>query len=498
MSGVDIGAALRQVGFTVDGAPRRGATATVFRAHRDGQTLAVKVLDDTTSTERFEREAAILASIDHPNVAPLLDFGTLANGQAYLVTPWVEGETLADRLTAHGPLDAAGVRRLLVQLGDALDHIHQRGVVHRDLSLANVLIDGDNRITLIDFGVARAEDAATVTATSDLIGTTRYLAPELLEGAEPTPASDQYAASVIAYELAAGVWPFELSESVHATFNHHLSSAPIPLRERIAAAPQPLEEALERALSKDPADRFTTATDLANVALGASPTDQPEGRRWGSIMILVGGLATTIAAIAALVALQSGGDDSGGDESSASPEPQSAPTTTWPEGLASELDCNLLEAPGFESNALPPNFWIDPNDLDRERLVAESGVDGSSAVAIGRDDEFGAFGSIVDIRPNAEYVFAASVAFTERPAVAEISVAWLDANFDLIDGESVSADLIPMAPGRAVLEVPAGPPAAAYAVTRLYKDASGGVLTADELVFAERDSACDELLGLDG
>lgn len=520
MSDIELAGALRRVGFAAEGPPRRGATATVVRAVRQAESdsprpLAVKVFDSSASWERFEREAAILATIDHPSIAPLIEFGHLETGQPFLVMPWIDGVTLAERLQAEGSLEPAVVRRILVQLGDALDHLHDRGIVHRDLSLANVLVDDANRITLIDFGLARGEAAATVTATSDLVGTTRYLAPELLQGAAPSPASDQYAAAMISYELAAGVWPFDASDSVGTTFHHHLSSHPIPLRERAPSAPSSLEQAIDRALAKDPDDRFATVSELADAALGAdgdgasqpSPSWQPPTSKW---RLAVGAVAA-ISVVGLLVLIGSGDDapnldepvdttTSGVDTTEAAPvvEPEPVPTTTWPEGLAAELDCNLLESPGFEVATLPDNFWGDPNDPERERLVAATGVDGSTAVAIGRDGEFGLYGTIVDIRPNAEYVFAASVTFTAIPEVAEISVEWLDADFALIEGEAVAASIVSMAPGRAVLEVPAAPPGAAYAVTRLFKDSSGGVLSADELVFAERDSACDELLGLGG
>lgn len=519
MDAADISIAIREAGYHIDGQPRRGATASVYAGHRiaDDLAVALKVMDKSARSADFNDEADVLSGVRHPNVAALVDVQTLDDGRHLLVTEWADGETLAERLTHGGPLDISAVRRVLIQLADALDHLHRHGIVHRDLSLANILITDDHRITLIDFGIARTNDQPTFTATSDLVGTTRYLAPELLEGAPPSPATDQYAAAVIAYELSAGVWPFDEADNVGRTFHHHLSSAPIPLVERVPAAPTSLDAALERSLSKDPNERFPTMQAMADAALGGATANEPRrpaipGRALAAALLFVAAIgiawlglsgpdrnadADEAEAEANTVATDATTEiETAPSTTTTSIDVESAPVTTWPSGLAGELDCNLLDTPGFEANSLPDNFWVDPQDLGRERLVADQGVDGSAAVAIGRDGEFGAFGTIIDVRPNAEYLFAASVSFSEAPFVSQISVRWLDANFELLDERAVVGDLLTAAPGRAVVEVPPPPANAAFAVTRLYKDDSGGVLFADELVFAERSTACEQLVGL--
>ncbi len=503
MNATDTTAAIREVGFAVDGSPRRGGTATVYpgRVLGDDRRVAVKVFDASVDDERFEREAHILSTIDHHAIAPLIDFGQLSTGNRYLVTAWNDGETLAERLHRTGPLDVFIVRRVLVELCAALEHVHRRGVVHRDLSLANILISEDNRIALIDFGIARAADQPTMTATTDLVGTTRYLAPELLDGAPPSPASDQYAAAVIAYELTAGVWPFAEAPTVGQTLHHHLSSTPIPLTERVADAPMSLSNAIARGISKAPEDRFDSIQGLADAALAApgSAHANAQGNNTASRqkrrrILAIGGVAAV--ALASILWFRGADRTTTTQESSPGEEAvgETTPVATWPSGLAAELDCNALPNPGFETNSLPENFWRDPNDVERSRLDAGSGVDGSSAVAIGTDGRFGAYGTVVDVEPNAEYVFSASVSFTEQPFVAEASVWWLDSNFQILDEEPVKADLLTAAPGRVALDVPAAPAEATFAVTRLYKDDSGGVLIADEVVFAERGSACAELV----
>ena len=493
MDAADITAAIRTVGFATEDSPRRGGTSFVYpgRALADDKPVAVKVFDAGIEATRFEREARILASVEHPTIAGLIDYGRLPTGNPYLVTEWVDGETLAERLERTGPLDVATVRRVLVDLCDALAHVHRQGIVHRDLSLANVLINEQDRSTLIDFGISRADDLPTLTATNDLVGTTRYLAPELLEGAEPSAASDQYAAAIIGYELLAGVWPFEESNSVGRTFHHHLASEPIPLDERVSHVPGPMASAIARSLSKEPSDRFDSIQGLARGVLAASDTGASKslGRRLVPVVFGLSVAALMLIAGSRLLATSSDTTAEGNDATS-------SPTTVWPAGLAGELACNMLSTPGFEGNSLTENFWNDPNDIERARLAPGLGVDGTNAVAIGEDDQFGAYGTVVDIRPNTEYVFAASVFFTERPFAARMSVQWLNSEFQLVEQEPVVADLLPAAPGRAVLEVPSAPPDAAFVVTRLEKDDSGGILIADELVFAERDPACDSLLGV--
>lgn len=509
---------LHQLGYTVDGAGRRGATATVYVGHHtaSGTRVALKVLDDSTASATFDREAQILAEIEHPNIARLIDFATLANGRRVLVTAWADGDTLAERFTQTGPLGTPAVRRVLMQLGDALDYLHSRGVVHRDLSLANIVFDDKGHLTLIDFGISRSDDHATATASGDLVGTTRYLAPELLAGESPSPATDQYAAAVIAYELAAGVWPFEEANTVGRTFHHHLSSQPIPLTERTPSAPPALEAAIERSLSKAPADRFRSMQEMVDAALDMGEPTHNGSSGLGVRLALAGVALTALvgagyltvnrdgkaenaatAAAAEATVDETPAEAPGANGSTIAPA-DPTPTTVWPSGLAVELDCNLLPSPGFEVNSLPANFWEDPSSPSPVALAPDKGVDGSRAVAIGAPGEFAAFGSLIDIRPDTEYVLAASVSFSELPFSSTMSVAWVDADFQLLDTESSEADLTTAAPGRALLDVPPTPAGAAFAVTRLSKDDSGGVLFADELVFAERDSACGQILLEDG
>ena len=501
MAVADVGAALEAAGFALDGEPSRGATASVFLGRRvaDDQPVALKVFDPDVDDARFEREAAILRQVDHAGVVQLLDFGSLPSGHRYLVETIAAGETLAQRLGDIGPFDVATTRRLLLQLADVLDHVHGLGIVHRDLALANVMVSSDDHVTLIDFGISRANDHPTVTAATDLVGTTRYMAPELIEGSEPSPASDQYAVAVILYELLAATWPFGDADTAASTMHHHLTSEPVPLRERVPHVPAELASAIEQALAKDPSQRFSSMRAMADAALGAA--DDHRSRRRIPVALAAVCAAVLVGLLTAAAIATRSADEPTREQPANANTALAGSAAAWPAGLAAQLACNLASTPGFEGNSLPTNFWLDTTDDDPDgiaRLAPAAGVEGSAAIAIGRDNVFGAFGERFPSVATATYVLSADVSFSARPNEARAVIRWLDVDFQVIDvAEDVSVDLVTAAPGRFVLEVPVAPPGAVYVVPRLYKDASPGVLFVDELVFAERGSACDAVLGID-
>jgi serine/threonine-protein kinase len=184
-----------------------GGMATVWRAHDDvlDRTVAVKVLtealaDDPAYVARLEREARVAAGLMHPNLVRIFDFG--AGGERpHLVMEYVDGQTLADRMGSQGAPPVDG-ERLATELLGALDHVHRAGVVHRDVKPSNILIEPGGRARLADLGIARARDAASITETGNVIGTLRYMAPEVLEGQLATERSDLYSAGIVLREAA--------------------------------------------------------------------------------------------------------------------------------------------------------------------------------------------------------------------------------------------------------------------------------------------------------
>jgi serine/threonine protein kinase len=238
----------------------RGPMGAVFRARRDGgEPVALKLLPDDLAADetfrrRFEREVRIARSLDHPHIASVVDAGEV-DGRPYLASRLVEGPSLADELTAHGPRRAPETVDVVAQVASALDALHAEGLVHRDVKPANILLAADGTAVLSDFGLARGRADTVLTAPGRVSGTVDYLAPELIRGGVATTASDVYALGCVAYECASGAPPFAdkpVAEAVIA----HLQEAPPPLA-------SPIGEAILQALAKEPEQRPPTATAYA-------------------------------------------------------------------------------------------------------------------------------------------------------------------------------------------------------------------------------------------
>ena len=232
---------------------------TVYRAVADdGAVVALKVASpelaaDATYRRRFEREGRIAASLSHPNIVDVVEAGE-AEGRPFLASRLVEGQTLADRIAGRR-LSEADVVRIVAELAAALDVLHERGLVHRDVKPGNVIFDGDGRALLTDFGLARGADDTVLTQPGRVSGTVDYLAPELIRGSPASPASDVYGLGCLAYECLSGAPPFG-KRSVPDAILAHLEAQPEPLD-------SPLSTAVLQALAKDPAQRPPTAATYA-------------------------------------------------------------------------------------------------------------------------------------------------------------------------------------------------------------------------------------------
>ena len=176
--------------------------ATVWRAHdeRLQRPVAIKVISDELATNpaavaRFAREARTHAGIQHPNLVQVYDYSVTAV-QPYLVMEYISGCTLSARLD-HGPFSSAELQALAIELLSAIACVHDHGVLHRDIKTGNVLIDRDGHARLTDFGLARLEDSTQITSTHEVVGTLRFLAPELIEGRPASRQSDLYALGVL-------------------------------------------------------------------------------------------------------------------------------------------------------------------------------------------------------------------------------------------------------------------------------------------------------------
>ena len=234
------------------------------------RAVAVKVLKpelcgDAEFLHRFRTEARTTASLNHPGIAAVHDYGETAaivdgpNDTAYLVMELVEGEPLAAIVAREGRMNADRVLDILEQAGFALQAAHERGYVHRDVKPGNILITPSGVVKLTDFGIAKAADAAPVTRSGMVMGTAHYIAPEQALGQEAEPASDVYSLAVVGYECLTGHRPF-LSENAVTVAMMHIRDAPPPLPPDV---PPGARAVIEATLVKDPRRRYGSGGEFA-------------------------------------------------------------------------------------------------------------------------------------------------------------------------------------------------------------------------------------------
>ncbi|MDP8929020.1 MAG: protein kinase [Actinomycetota bacterium] len=257
-----------------------GALTTVYRGYVSGhpdQVVAIKRLravNDPQAVARARREAEALAKLRHPAIARILDVVPDGEGVA-IVLPYLEGGSLADRLAQPEPLPAASVAAVGATVAEALAVAHAHGVVHRDVKPANILFTAGGEPVLTDFGAARIEGAQRLTAHGHNIGTAEYLDPVVAVGREPDARSDIYALGVVSYEALAGTPPYAGSTPL-ATLRAADRGLHVPLGEAAPDAPPRLVAAIERAMARDPAQRFAKAEELAaSFRMAAREIPQP-------------------------------------------------------------------------------------------------------------------------------------------------------------------------------------------------------------------------------
>ena len=243
----------------------RGGMASVFKAERGGETCALKrplyaFLEEPEFLERFAREAEIGRTLHHPNVIRILERGQV-EGVPFFTMELLSGETLQARLERHGALPPLEAAQVVVQIAEALDYAHSKGVVHRDLKPSNVMLLADGTVKVMDFGIARARRFEGLTVTGAFLGSPDYIAPEAIEGGETDARSDLYSLGITFYEALAGRRPFA-GDTPFAVLRKHLTETPVPPSSLRPDLPPELERLVLRLLSKAPADRIATAEDL--------------------------------------------------------------------------------------------------------------------------------------------------------------------------------------------------------------------------------------------
>ena len=262
--------------YDIQGELGQGGMATVYLAHEIAldRKVAIKVMSPALlatagMVERFKREARTAAALSHPQIIPIYAVREQAS-LVYFVMKFVEGRSLESVMRAAGALPLPLVRAVLYQVGTALGYAHRRGVVHRDVKPANIMVDTDGWVVVTDFGIAKVSETQGLTMTGATIGTPAYMSPEQCAAKrELTGASDQYSLGIVAYEMLAGRPPFVADTTVGLLYAQ-VHEPPVPVAEVRPDCPPETAAALMRMLEKDPAQRWPDV-ESAVAALGGTP-----------------------------------------------------------------------------------------------------------------------------------------------------------------------------------------------------------------------------------
>jgi serine/threonine protein kinase len=246
-----------------------GGMAEVFLAHDEilERDVALKILkeryaDDEGFVERFRREAQSAASLNHPNIVRIYDWGGTENGEAsYIAMEYAPGGTLEDRILEDGPLLPYKAVEVASQIAEALGFAHERGVIHRDIKPQNILLSALGDAKVADFGLARVAYSTSLSQTSLVVGTASYMSPEQAMGGPADPRSDLYSLGVVLYEMLTGELPYEGDSSVTIAVKHVMEPPRAP-GEVNSEVPEGINALTQKLLAKDPGDRYTSATQL--------------------------------------------------------------------------------------------------------------------------------------------------------------------------------------------------------------------------------------------
>jgi serine/threonine-protein kinase len=359
-----------------------GGMSSVYKAHDKllERHVALKILHeqytrDDDFVERFKREARAVARLSHPNIVTVIDRGE-DGGKEFIVFEYIDGENLKERLVRSGRMPVQDALELTLQVARALAFAHEHGLVHRDVKPQNVLLNGDGRAKVTDFGIARSLDVDGVTQTGTVLGTSNYIAPEQASGQPVDQQTDVYSLGVVLYELLAGDVPFPGENFVTVALKH-VNQPPPSLLDVRKDVPVRVAHAVDRALAKDPAQRFESMTAFADEveACLTSPNDpgrsddgavtaitapKPAARdnravsTWAMAVAALGGLALA-AVIVALVALR---DHTGGAKNQVTPVTHPVHLTaagTWDPPPGDGHEHNELVANAVDNNRA--TYW---------------------------------------------------------------------------------------------------------------------------------------------
>ncbi len=275
--------------YRIESLVARSGMASIFRAIdlRDGSAVAIKIPhpemeSDPVFFDRFHREDEIGRALDHPGVMRV--FGAVDRSRVYMVMEWVEGRLLREILTKEGKLAPERATRITARICEVLEYIHKQGIVHRDLKPDNIMVDDEDRVKLIDFGIAAKSGSRRLTFTklSQVMGTAEYISPEQVKGKRGDARSDVYALGVMLYEMVTGKTPFS-GDNPFLLMNDRVLNNPVPPREVNPEITPQLQEIIYRALERDPKSRYASAREFAwdlehQDQVGVA--ERPELREW--------------------------------------------------------------------------------------------------------------------------------------------------------------------------------------------------------------------------
>jgi serine/threonine protein kinase len=265
-----------------------GGMAEVYLARDEvlGREVALKLLKERYAeneefVERFRREAKSAAVLSSPYIVPIFDRGETEDGTYYITMEYLPGGTLKDRITATGALRPQEAMEVALQVAEALETAHARGVVHRDIKPRNILLADSGHVKVADFGIARAADATTISTTGDILGSAKYMSPEQAAGDQVGPASDLYSLGVVLYEMLTGRVPFEVATPADVPIRHAVAP-PLRPKEVDPEIPEDLGAITMRLLATSSEDRYGSADEVVRelqrvrtgVTLAGSSTDR--------------------------------------------------------------------------------------------------------------------------------------------------------------------------------------------------------------------------------
>ena len=270
--------------YRIEGLLGRGGMSSVYRAMQTTldrpvalKLLPVELAGDQTFIARFLQEARAAAALQHPHIIPIYDSGQV-DGCYYIAMRYVDGVPLARAIPENG-LSVQRALPIVEQVASALDYAHARGVIHRDVSAGNVMLEAGDHVTLMDFGIAQARQGSRLTRAGVAVGTLEYLSPEQARGDPATAQSDIYALGVLTYELLSGKLPYVAADD-RGLLLQHLNAPPPSIRRLRPDIPAGIDAAIQRCLAKDPAARFLSAAAF----LTALTTALTESRRRTTVM----------------------------------------------------------------------------------------------------------------------------------------------------------------------------------------------------------------------